>query len=69
MPRSILLPVVPHILTTTTMSGGYADDMESLPVFYIGQHESKRALNVSAELVQHAQDLGVRVAMFPPSAF
>lgn len=41
------------------MSAGYADDMESLPVFYIGQHESKRALNVSAELVQHAQDLGV----------
>ena len=38
----------------------YADDMDTLPVFYIGQHESKRALDVSAELVQHAQDLGVR---------
>jgi hypothetical protein len=37
----------------------YADDMDALPVFYIGQHESKRALDVSAELVQHAQDLGV----------
>jgi hypothetical protein len=37
---------------------------DSLPVFYIGQHESKRALDVSAELVQHAQDLGVGV---PPS--
>lgn len=33
-------------------------DMER-PVFYIGQHETRRALDVSAELVQHAQDLGV----------
>ena len=51
----------PCTASITTMSG-YADDMESLPVFYIGQHESKRALDVSAELVQHAQDLGVCVA-------
>jgi protein arginine N-methyltransferase 5 len=29
------------------------------PIFYIGQHETKRALDVSPELVQHAQDLGV----------
>lgn len=43
----------------------YADDMDTLPVFYIGQHESKRALDVSAELVQHAQDLGVCV--LPPA--
>lgn len=28
------------------------------PVFYIGQHERKRSLDVSPELVQHALDLG-----------
>jgi protein arginine N-methyltransferase 5 len=44
----------------------YSDDVESRPVFYIGQHESKRALHVSAELVQHAQDLGVCIAPRPP---
>ncbi|KAF3000289.1 methyltransferase protein [Curvularia kusanoi] len=38
---------------------------DSLPVFYIGQHESKRALNVSAELVQHAQDLGYDMLSSP----
>jgi protein arginine N-methyltransferase 5 len=38
----------------------YSEGMdESFPVFYIGQHESKRTLHVSPELVQHAQDLGV----------
>jgi hypothetical protein len=38
----------------------YSEGMdESAPVFYIGQHESKRSLHVSPELVQHAQDLGV----------
>ncbi|KAH9865869.1 hypothetical protein J1614_009456 [Plenodomus biglobosus] len=31
---------------------------ESTPIFYIGQHERKRTLDVSSELVQHAQDLG-----------
>ncbi|CAN9256702.1 unnamed protein product [Alternaria alternata] len=37
----------------------YSEGMdESFPVFYIGQHESKRTLHVSPELVQHAQDLG-----------
>lgn len=45
----------------------YSDDMDALPVFYIGQHESKRALDVSAELVQHAQDLGVCHSCFEPS--
>ncbi|OSS49947.1 hypothetical protein B5807_06134 [Epicoccum nigrum] len=38
---------------------------DSLPVFYIGQHESKRALDVSAELVQHAQDLGYDMLTSP----
>lgn len=38
----------------------YSEGMdEHAPVFYIGQHESKRTLDVSLELVQHAQDLGV----------
>lgn len=38
----------------------YSDSMEpSTPLFYIGNHETKRALAVSPELVQHAQDLGV----------
>ncbi|KAI4625090.1 uncharacterized protein J4E87_004936 [Alternaria ethzedia] len=37
----------------------YSEGMgEHAPVFYIGQHESKRTLDVSPELVQHAQDLG-----------
>jgi hypothetical protein len=42
---------------------------ESAPVFYIGQHESKRDLDVSQELVHHAQDLGVssRTTMQGPS--
>lgn len=38
----------------------YSDAMDdATPVFYIGQHERKRTLDVSSELVQHAQDLGV----------
>jgi hypothetical protein len=32
------------------------------PQFYIGHHETKRGLAVSPELVQHAQDLGVRAS-------
>jgi protein arginine N-methyltransferase 5 len=39
----------------------YSDGMEgTAPIFYVGQHETKRALDVSPELIQHAQDLGVR---------
>ncbi|KAF1837240.1 protein arginine N-methyltransferase HSL7 [Decorospora gaudefroyi] len=38
---------------------------ESAPVFYIGQHESKRELDVSSELVQHAQDLGYDMLTSP----
>ena len=34
---------------------------DSAAVFYVGQHETKRRLDVSPELVQHAQDLGVGV--------
>lgn len=30
-------------------------------MFYIGQHETKRTLPVSPELLHHAQDLGVSV--------
>lgn len=38
----------------------YSDGMTgSTPMFYIGQHEPKRTLDASAELIQHAQDLGV----------
>lgn len=38
----------------------YSEGMDdSATVFYVGQHEPKRTLNASAELVQHAQDLGV----------
>jgi protein arginine N-methyltransferase 5 len=32
---------------------------DALPIFYIGHHEAKRALEFSEELLQHAQDLGV----------
>jgi protein arginine N-methyltransferase 5 len=35
-----------------------------LPIFYVGQHETKRALPVTDELVHHAQDLGVRVPYY-----
>jgi protein arginine N-methyltransferase 5 len=38
----------------------YADNMDGpMPMFYIGHHETKRALTVSEELVQHAEDIGV----------
>jgi hypothetical protein len=48
----------------TAMS--YSDAMDELvPTFYIGQHETRRSLDISSELVQHAQDLGVR-ADTPP---
>lgn len=36
-----------------------ADLEDQRPLFYIGHHETKRTLNVSEELVNHAQDLGV----------
>jgi protein arginine N-methyltransferase 5 len=32
---------------------------DAMPNFYIGHHETKRALPFSEELAQHAQDLGV----------
>lgn len=32
---------------------------EVMPMFYIGEHQTKRPLPVSTELVHHAQDLGV----------
>ncbi|KAH7414544.1 PRMT5 arginine-N-methyltransferase-domain-containing protein [Phaeosphaeria sp. MPI-PUGE-AT-0046c] len=44
----------------------YSDGMEpSTPLFYIGQHETKRALAVTPELVQHAQDLGYDMLTSP----
>ncbi|CBX92914.1 similar to protein arginine N-methyltransferase [Plenodomus lingam JN3] len=44
----------------------YSDSMdESTPVFYIGQHERKRTLDISAELAQHAQDLGYDMLTSP----
>jgi protein arginine N-methyltransferase 5 len=32
---------------------------DAMPIFYVGHHETKRALPFSEELAQHAQDLGV----------
>ncbi|EMD61482.1 hypothetical protein GGP41_004089 [Bipolaris sorokiniana] len=44
----------------------YSEGMdESAAIFYIGQHESKRSLDVSPELVQHAQDLGYDMLTSP----
>ena len=37
---------------------------ETRPVFYIGEHETKRPLPVTTEFVQHAHDLGVSTALF-----
>ena len=37
-------------------------------IFYIGQHETKRALSVSPELLQHGQDLGVSGRRSPPKS-
>lgn len=37
---------------------------DARPVFYIGEHETKRPLPVTTELVQHAHDLGVSPAFF-----
>lgn len=38
----------------------YSEGMdESAAIFYIGHHETQRGLDVSPELIQHAQDLGV----------
>lgn len=39
---------------------------DARPVFYIGEHETKRPLPVTTELVQHAHDLGVSPAFFFP---
>lgn len=37
----------------------YTDGTEgSAPIFYIGHHETKRGMDVTPELIQHAQDLG-----------
>ncbi|KAF1956352.1 arginine N-methyltransferas-like protein [Byssothecium circinans] len=38
---------------------------EMLPVWYIGEHNTKRPLPVSAELVNHAQDLGYDMLTTP----
>ncbi|OAG12489.1 Skb1 methyltransferase [Paraphaeosphaeria sporulosa] len=38
---------------------------EARPVFYIGEHETKRPLPVTAELVHHAQDLGYDMLTTP----
>ncbi|KAF2018564.1 arginine N-methyltransferas-like protein [Aaosphaeria arxii CBS 175.79] len=38
---------------------------DSMPIFYIGQHETKRALPVSDELANHAQDLGYDMLTTP----
>jgi hypothetical protein len=52
--------------TASFAAMSYSDAMDDLvPTFYIGQHETSRSLNVSSELVQHAQDLGV-CSITPP---
>ncbi|KAL1599469.1 hypothetical protein SLS60_007272 [Paraconiothyrium brasiliense] len=38
---------------------------ETRPMFYIGEHETKRPLPVTAELVHHAQDLGYDMLTTP----
>jgi len=56
----------PQPLNTPFSAMEDVDAMDDAPpVFYIGQHERKRTLDVSAELVQHAQDLGVGGAKQP----
>ena len=42
----------------------YSMEEDARPVFYIGEHETKRPLPVTTELVQHAHDLGVSPAYF-----
>lgn len=42
----------------------YSMEEDARPVFYIGEHETKRPLPVTTELVQHAHDLGVSPAFF-----
>lgn len=40
-----------------------ADDYT--PTFYIGHHESKRALPISERTLRQAQDVGVSALLFP----
>ena len=37
-----------------------------MPTFYVGQHESKRALPVSNQVVRQAQDCNVRCQWLNP---
>ncbi|KAF2704450.1 arginine N-methyltransferas-like protein [Pleomassaria siparia CBS 279.74] len=41
------------------------DSAELMPMFYVGHHETKRALPVSTQLVHHAQDLGYDMLTTP----
>lgn len=44
----------------------YSEGMdESAAIFYIGHHETQRGLDVSPELIQHAQDLGYDMLTSP----
>ena len=44
----------------TTMESPSAVD-DSVPIFYVGQHESERQLPISSQLLRQAQDFNVRV--------
>ncbi len=45
-----------------------ADDY--VPVFFVGQHESKRVLPVSADVLRQAQDCNVGdIPSLPPSSY
>lgn len=46
------------------MANSEYDMDEARPMFYIGEHASKRTLSVTTELVHHAQDLGVSLDFF-----
>lgn len=38
---------------------------DPMPIFYVGQHESKRVLPVSDDVVRQAQDCNVRESGIP----
>lgn len=51
-------------LSITMESPSTIDDF--MPTFYVGQHESKRALPVSNQVVRQAQDCNVRCPWLNP---
>ncbi|KAF2279805.1 protein arginine N-methyltransferase HSL7 [Westerdykella ornata] len=47
------------------MDDTHSNMEDNMPILYIGHHETKRAMPVSEELVQHAQDLGYDMLTSP----